>query len=115
MKNGNSNPSMLPEAPASASAKMTSPSGVEWLVTVRDLSASGLLNKISQLETKLLGDGWQPAGHANGNGGGQDAGPGNEPPVCPYHGPMKPSKKFNDWYCPQKMGDGSFCSQQVKN
>lgn len=107
---------MLPEAPASASAKLTSPAGVEWTVTMRDLSASGLLNKINRLEQELLGTGWQPA-PTKGDVGQRDAAtaPGDTTPVCPYHGPMKRSKKFNGWYCPQKMGDGSYCQEQVKD
>ena len=104
---------MLPEAPASATAKMTSPAGLEWMVTVRDLSTSGLLNKINRLEEELLTNGWQPA-----NGDTQRVAPnganGNAP-VCQYHGPMKRSKKFNGWYCPQKMGDGSYCKEQVRD
>ncbi|MCB0163780.1 MAG: hypothetical protein KDI79_06115 [Anaerolineae bacterium] len=108
-----SEPTMLPEAPASATAKMTSPNGLEWLITLRDLSASGLLNKINQLETKLLTDGWQPV--TNGPSPASAPADAGGPPVCPYHGPMKRSKKFEGWYCPQKMGDGSYCKEQVKD
>lgn len=35
-------------------------------------------------------------------------------PVCKYHGPMKPSAKVNGgWYCPAKMGDGSYCKEKA--
>lgn len=41
------------------------------------------------------------------------AAPGS-PPVCKYHGEMKPSKKHGGWYCPSKMGDGSYCQEKVE-
>jgi hypothetical protein len=33
-------------------------------------------------------------------------------PVCPYHGPLKPSTKGKGWYCPAKMVDGSYCKEK---
>jgi ribosome maturation protein Sdo1 len=31
-------------------------------------------------------------------------------PVCQFHGPMKESsKKAGSYYCPAKMGDGTYC------
>lgn len=102
---------MLPEAPASATAKMTSPAGIEWMVTVRDLSASGLLNKINRLESELLGTGWTPA---NGANAGQRVGDASGAPVCPVHRtPMKKSK-FNGWYCTQRDAAGNYCKEEVK-
>lgn len=36
-----------------------------------------------------------------------------EAPVCPFHGPMKESAKApGTWYCPSKMGDGSYCKER---
>lgn len=36
-----------------------------------------------------------------------------EAPICPYHGPMKPStKRLGTWYCPAKMGDGTYCREK---
>ena len=107
-------PTMLPEAPASATAKMTSPSGVEWLVTLRDLSASGLLKKINRLEDELLGTGWTSATASNvGSDASAPAADGT--PVCPVHRvPMKRSK-FNGWYCSQRDSAGNYCKEEVKN
>ncbi len=35
-------------------------------------------------------------------------------PVCQYHGPMKEStKRPGTWFCPQKMGDGSYCKSKA--
>jgi hypothetical protein len=34
-------------------------------------------------------------------------------PVCPYHGTMKESTKAKGtWFCPAKMGDGSYCTSR---
>ena len=35
-------------------------------------------------------------------------------PVCEFHGPMKESTKApGSWYCPSKMGDGSYCKSKA--
>lgn len=36
------------------------------------------------------------------------------PPKCKYHGAMKESKKPGTWFCPKKLGDGSYCDQKVE-
>lgn len=107
------NVTALPEAPASASAKLISPQGVEWLLTMRDFTVGGLVGKIGQLEQTLIKNGWTVAptrgnGHANGNGNG-----GEVAPICKYHGPMKRSKKFNGWYCSNKLADGTYCQEKT--
>ncbi len=34
--------------------------------------------------------------------------------VCEYHGPMKEStKRPGSWFCPAKMGDGSYCKSKA--
>lgn len=99
-----SQPATLPEAPASASAKMTSPNGIEWLLTVRDFTVNGLLAKTKILEDHLLKDGWQPAGHGRNAApnGHADAGTA---PICPdHHTPMRQSTKHGGWFCPQSVG-----------
>jgi hypothetical protein len=36
------------------------------------------------------------------------------PPTCQYHGPMKESTaRPGTWYCPKKMGDGSYCKEKA--
>ncbi len=36
------------------------------------------------------------------------------PRVCEYHGPMKEStKRPGTYYCPSKMGDGSYCKSKA--
>jgi hypothetical protein len=35
------------------------------------------------------------------------------PPSCKYHGPMKESSKApGTFYCPAKMGDGTYCKER---
>lgn len=37
-----------------------------------------------------------------------------EAPICEFHGPLKEStKKPGTWYCPAKMGDGSYCKSKA--
>lgn len=109
------NDAPLPEAPASASAKMISPQGIEWLLTVRDHTVNGLMGKIGVMEDHLLKTGWQPSEarrytNSNGNGASDAAAP-----VCPHHGkPMKPSKHHGGYFCPGKNPDGSYCRHKVE-
>lgn len=100
------------EAPASATARMTSPGGVDWLLTIRDDTANGLMTKVTALEAHLLGNGWTPDGGRASNGrstGSQQEANGNESGavrMCPDgHGQMKASKhKPGEYYCPAVVG-----------
>ena len=36
-----------------------------------------------------------------------------EAPICQYHGPMKEStKRPGSFFCPKRMGDGSYCKEK---
>lgn len=50
----------LNEAPASATVKIKSKNGFEYLFTLRDEKASNLMFKIKAMEEKWLGLGWTP-------------------------------------------------------
>lgn len=50
----------LQEAPASASVKIKSANGFEYIFTLRDLKAATLMFKIEAMEKKWLGLGWKP-------------------------------------------------------
>lgn len=50
----------LNEAPASATVKIRSKNGFEYLFTLRDEKASNLMFKIKSMEEKWLGLGWTP-------------------------------------------------------
>jgi len=56
----------LQEAPASASVKIKSTNGFEYIFTLRDLKASNLMFKIEAMETKWLGLGWTPVAQQSG-------------------------------------------------
>ena len=111
MQNERETTQALPEAPASASAKMVSPNGIEWLLTVRDFTVNGLLKKAAVMEEHLLKDGWSseryaaPAtngnGHMNGNGAAADH-------YCEVHPTVKLLKskhRPDELYCPEKLSD----------
>ncbi len=102
----------LPEAPASANARLNSPSGVAWQFTLRDFSAKALIKKCQIMESHLLNNGWSVSGptspSAPTNGANGDAAP-----VCEFHGAMKRSKHNDGWFCPKKMGDGTYCKSKA--
>lgn len=50
----------LPEAPASATVKIKSKNGFEWLFTIRDESAKNLMFKMNAMETNWLNNGFTP-------------------------------------------------------
>lgn len=50
----------LPEAPASATVKIKSPNGFEYLFTMRDEKASTLMFKMKAMEDKWKGLGYEP-------------------------------------------------------
>lgn len=40
--------------------------------------------------------------------------PPSDTPVCEFHGPMKEStKRPGTFFCPSKMGDGSYCTSKA--
>jgi hypothetical protein len=96
----------LPEAPASATLKATL-RGYEVLFTLRDHSGRELLAKLGAAIDALEAMGAQPAA-SRGSAGV----PNGSVPICPYHGPMKPSK-FGGYHCTAKMGDGSYCKERA--
>lgn len=51
---------ILPEAPASATVKIKSKDGFEWLFTMRDEKASNLMFKMKAMEAKWLSEGFTP-------------------------------------------------------
>jgi hypothetical protein len=50
----------LPEAGASATAKVVSRKGFHWLFTIRDTSGSALLPKLAAFEETVQDLGWSP-------------------------------------------------------
>jgi hypothetical protein len=118
----------LPEAPASATVKVVEKSTqLEWLVTARVAPAAlALIDDLPGIGARLLERGFiavdiyidqrkaerQATATPSANGAGASNG---SAPVCKYHGEMSRSKKFAGWYCRSKMGDDSWCKEQVKD
>jgi hypothetical protein len=50
----------LPEAGASATAKVVSEKGFHWLFTIRDTSGTALLPKLAAFAETVLEEGWSP-------------------------------------------------------
>jgi hypothetical protein len=99
------------EAPASVTIKTISPAGFDVMLTIRDADTAALMGRIKAALGWLADNGYRPTAHMNGSK--PNASANNDAPICPYHGPMKRSKKFNGWYCSAKMGDGSYCKEKV--
>lgn len=92
-------------------------------IEVVGISAANVGGKLASITQALESAGCRPpappVAAANGTpaptNGGYVAPPpaGAAAPICKYHGVMSPSKKVSGgYYCPAKMGDGSYCQEQ---
>src|SRR6266542_1189585 len=94
----------LPEAPASATVRLTIAGHADMLFTLRDHSEHRLL---ARLETLLQRFPLEPKAQAS-----TPSAP-SQTPLCQWHGAMKESTKApGTWYCPSKMGDSSYCHER---
>ena len=95
----------LPEAPASANARVVI-DGHEVQITLRDDNEERLLVRLATLLARYPAAAWK----------GEQASapaPTTGTPTCPHHGGMKESTKVKGtWFCPSKMGDGSYCKEK---
>jgi hypothetical protein len=73
------------------------------------VEAEGKADDLRALISRLKAIGAQPPKHtaiaASSDPTNDDA------PVCEYHGKMK--KGNYGWFCPKKMGDGSYCKSKA--
>lgn len=113
----------LPEAPASATVKIKTPLGFNWLFTVREKDVASLIHKMKFMEEAFNQANWSPENGFTKNGAASNTAsnqPHNtaETPICKYHGkPMtwktgvskKTNKPYAFWSCSEKLGDGSWC------
>jgi hypothetical protein len=99
------------EAPASVTIRSYDSDGFDVMLTLRSTDTTDLLARTAKALEWLKAQGYTPnRGHTNGT---TNAAPAGEP-ICEYHGPMKASSKApGTWYCPQKMGDGSYCKSKA--
>jgi hypothetical protein len=91
----------LPEAPASVNVRLCiSGRDVQW--TLRDTDEGRLAVRLEALLARY------PVETAST----LVAAP-TQPPVCNYHGAMKPSSKApGSFYCTKKLHDGSYCGER---
>ena len=115
-------PTVTPsEWPASATIRVTSPRGLDVLLTLRAARVADVLGQLETLEGWLIGHNWTPAPtRAQGNGqAAQPAqGQGEETPICAiHHKPMqkRPSRQGGYfWSCSEKLDDGTWCPYKPK-
>ncbi len=94
---------VLPEAPASTNVFITL-KGRQVQLTLRDTCETRLLQRLAvvldQFPVEPKAQACTPPTPA-------------QTPVCQWHGAMKESVKApGTWYCPSKMGDGSYCHER---
>lgn len=95
-----------------ASVKAVSPKGCETTWSIEGENSQELTSQLTRLLDWLEKTGFSPTVPVAQNGNGYASGNGAAP-VCQYHGPMKRSTKYSGWYCPSKMGDGTYCKEKV--
>jgi len=101
-------PAAVPEALFSATLKGTI-NGHETLLTVRGMTAAEFAANLQAVRDVLEA----PAQHTSTPASTPQTPAAAETPVCQWHGPMKASTKaVGTWYCPSRMGDGSYCKER---
>jgi hypothetical protein len=96
----------LPEAPASANVFVTL-KGRQVQLTLRDTCETRLLQRLAVVLDQFP---LEPSAQASAT---QASTPPPQTPVCRWHGAMKESIKApGTWYCPNKMGDGTYCHER---
>lgn len=101
----------LPEAPASVNVRVLI-DGHEAQVTLRDTDEERLLTRLAALLARYP----QACGGKRTPDAPAHTPPpstAGETPTCPYHGAMRESTKVKGtFYCPSRMGDGTFCKEK---
>jgi hypothetical protein len=102
------------EAPASVTIRSYDSDGFDVMLTLRSTDTTDLLARTAKALEWLKTNGYTPNRGDRcvtpAATGAAEAGT----PVCEYHGPMKASSKApGTWYCPSKMGDGSYCKSKA--
>ena len=95
----------LPEARSNANVRLTI-AGRDVQVTLRDDDEGALLERLTRLLERYPAPASAPDAPAPTHAA-------SATPVCAYHGAMKPSTKAaGTFYCPSKMGDGTYCKER---
>ncbi len=111
------------EAAVSATIKMQTAAGAEFLFTVRSGATPSMVEQAldsfvygvkyakDKYHFEPLVEIYTPA--PNGNGQAQSSPPEGEQPVCNLHNrAMKPSQ-YGGWYCTAKNEDGTYCKNKI--
>ncbi len=102
------------EAKLSYTIKALDPQGWDEMFTVRNEDPAEYFKRISALKKWLKENGYTPtsARGASSATNGNATNAADDAPLCQYHGPMKPSN-YGGYFCPSKMGDGSYCKSKT--
>jgi hypothetical protein len=93
----------LPEAPASVNVRLMI-DGRECQWTLRDTDEARLAERLAALLARYPVEATYPR---------SPSAPATETPVCPTHGPMKPSTKApGSFYCTKKLYSGAYCQER---
>ncbi len=97
----------LPEAPASVNVRLCiGGADVQW--TLSDASEDRLAERLERLLARF-----PQAAKPQASATSTPAPTTGETPLCQYHGAMRESSKVKGtWYCPSRMGDGTFCKEK---
>jgi hypothetical protein len=102
----------LPEAPASVNVRLCI-GGHECQWTLRDVDETQLAERLERLLTRFPQAAKQASTKAPQSAAQAPASAPGETPTCPYHGAMRESTKVKGtFYCPSRMGDGTFCKEK---
>lgn len=105
----------LPEAPASATCKVESPNGFQYLFTLRARNGLDLLTKLEGFELKVLKLNWKPLDQWVKKENSQTT-PTNKTKVCKCGGTMtlkegvskKNGKRWAGWFCENRECEPEF-------
>lgn len=111
------------EAPYSATVSVEDAAGYQFLLTVRKTTGKEFREAVSNLVAWCKQQGLKPQARrapaavppspSPMPAPATPPAPAPETPVCPYHGPLKPSAKApGTFYCSRRMADGSFCRER---
>jgi hypothetical protein len=93
-------------------SKQPAPAGAKFTITCQidgfqvQVEVEGAADKLRAMIDRLKAIGAQPPQGASKSANAAGA-PAEDEPVCEYHGKMK--RGNYGWFCPKKMGDGSYC------
>jgi hypothetical protein len=96
-------------------SKQPAPAGAKFIIGASidgfpiQVEVEGNADKLRGMIDRLKAIGAQPPGLiTNGKSAESDQ---TDAPVCEFHGKMR--RGNHGWFCPKKMGDGSYCKSKA--